>query len=76
MSEWQVYYYRPGDNTWSNAQSSGGGQGAPRPAPGGSEPDAADEGDSGSDFMPTGVRLVLTTAAGPVQRDVLIQSTN
>jgi general secretion pathway protein J len=76
MSEWQVYYYRPGDNTWSNAQSSGGAPGAPRPAPGGSEPDAPDEGDSGGDFMPSGVRLVLTTAAGSVQRDVLMQSTN
>jgi general secretion pathway protein J len=23
VSQWQVYYFRPGDNTWSNAQSSG-----------------------------------------------------
>ena len=24
LAEWQVYYYRQGDNTWSNAQSSAG----------------------------------------------------
>ncbi|KAB0580580.1 prepilin-type N-terminal cleavage/methylation domain-containing protein [Ideonella dechloratans] len=81
LSEWQVYYYRQGDNTWSNAQSSAGRSnaapvaGAPS-TPGGSgdgstPPDTtSDEEDA--DQLPQGVRLVLRLPAGPLTRDVLL----
>ncbi|WP_374426509.1 PulJ/GspJ family protein [Ideonella dechloratans] len=81
LSEWQVYYYRQGDNTWSNAQSSAGRSnaapvaGAPS-TPGGSgdgstPPDTtSDEEDA--DQLPQGVRLVLRLPAGALTRDVLL----
>jgi general secretion pathway protein J len=74
LSEWQVYYYRPGDNTWSNAQSGGGANAPARP---GSAPDEGDDANiSDSDFLPAGIRLVLKTPSGTVQRDILMQTAN
>ena len=81
LSEWQVYYYRQGDNTWSNAQSSAGRSNAAPPAgapstpgdggDGSTPPDTAgDEEDA--DQLPQGVRLVLRLPAGTLTRDVLL----
>ena len=81
LAEWQVYYYRQGDNTWSNAQSSAGRSNAAPPAPPPSTP--GDSGDGGTtadtttdeedaDQLPQGVRLVLRLPAGTLTRDVLL----
>ncbi|WP_022980471.1 type II secretion system protein J [Ideonella sp. B508-1] len=82
LSEWQVYYYRQGDNTWSNAQSSAGRSNTatppatPPPSPGTegegtpNPPDTANEEDA--DQLPQGVRLVLRLPAGTLTRDVLL----
>jgi hypothetical protein len=79
LSEWQVYYYRQGDNTWSNAQSSAGRSNAaprrPRP-PGdggdGSTPPDTTGDEEDADQLPQGVRLVLRLPAGTLTRDVLL----
>ena len=73
VASWQVYYYRLGDNNWSNAQSSAGNTqpppGAPQPP---NEPpeegeDVEEEDDLG---LPTGVRLVLSLPGGTLTRDL------
>ncbi len=75
LNQWQVYYYRQGDNAWSNAQSSGNRpqqSAAPAaPASGASAPDDAET--SESDEVPQGVRLVLSLPAGSLSRDVMLQ---
>lgn len=81
LSEWQVYYYRQGDNTWSNAQSSAGrsnatpAAGAPS-TPGdtgdGSTPPDTTSDEEDADQLPQGVRLVLRLPAGALTRDVLL----
>jgi len=81
LSEWQVYYYRQGDNTWSNAQSSAGRSnaapvaGAPS-TPGvsgdGSTPPDTTSDEEDADQLPQGVRLVLRLPAGALTRDVLL----
>lgn len=53
VSEWQVRYFQPRDNGWSNAQSSGD---VAAPAGGASAPARA--------LLPSGVRLMLTFAEG------------
>ncbi|MCO5976925.1 PulJ/GspJ family protein [Ideonella oryzae] len=82
LSEWQVYYYREGDNTWSNAQSSAGRSNAAAPvAPPPTNPGTGGEGegtptppdtsnDEDADQLPQGVRLVLRLPAGTLTRDV------
>ena len=68
VAQWQVFYFRAGDNAWSNAQSSGDVLSPSINASGASgatAPTAA---------LPAGVRLVLTFAegsgfAGAVTRD-------
>jgi len=85
LAEWQVYYYRQGDNTWSNAQSSAGRSNtaappAPPPSSPGTEgegtpnpPDTANTADEeDADQLPQGVRLVLSLPAGTLTRDVLL----
>lgn len=81
LSEWQVYYYRQGDNTWSNAQSSAGRSNAAPPAgapstPGdtgdGSTPPDTTGDEEDADQLPQGVRLVLRLPAGALTRDVLL----
>ena len=81
LSEWQVYYYRQGDNTWSNAQSSAGRSNAAPPAgapstPGdtgdGSTPPDTTSDEEDADQLPQGVRLVLRLPAGALTRDVLL----
>lgn len=82
LTGWQVYYYRQGDNTWSNAQSSAGSTGAAA-APAASAASAASDGDGGAtgvpnsqdddgNQLPQGVRLVLQLPAGSLTRDVLL----
>lgn len=76
VAGWQVYYYRLGDNNWSNAQSSAGSQArqpaAPTAPPAGSAPDPGDEDEDTEDdgTLPTGVRLELTLPAGTLTRDL------
>lgn len=81
LSEWQVYYFRQGDNTWSNAQSSAGRSNATPPAgtpapPGetgdGSTPPDTTSDEEDADQLPQGVRLVLRLPAGALTRDVLL----
>lgn len=81
LSEWQVYYFRQGDNTWSNAQSSAGRSNATPPAgtpapPGntgdGSTPPDTTGDEEDADQLPQGVRLVLRLPAGALTRDVLL----
>lgn len=66
VADWQVLFFRQGDNSWSNAQSSG--DVAP-PAAGASAPSQP--------ALPIGVRLVLNFAegsgfAGAVTRDTVL----
>ncbi|NDY92775.1 prepilin-type N-terminal cleavage/methylation domain-containing protein [Ideonella livida] len=84
VSAWQVYYYRSGDNAWSNAQSSAGRPAGrvpvpARPASGASSPDNPGEpGDDGedepaeADLIPSGVRLQLSLPAGVLTRDLML----
>ena len=73
--DWQVYFYRTRDNTWSNAQSTGDVvQRAPPPAPpasGASAPAAAPVAISPSG-LPAAVRAVLTLPQGSLTRDIAL----
>ena len=69
LSGWQVYFYWPDDNDWSNAQSSGNVN--PAPAAGGGAPPVATRP------LPKGVRVVLSFAPGSgvngeLRRDTLV----
>ena len=64
VSEWQVRYFLPRDNTWSNAQSSGDLAAA---APGASAPPRV--------LLPSGVRLMLTFAEGSAFTGNIIRDT-
>jgi general secretion pathway protein J len=57
-SEWQLYYFRGDDNTWSNAQSSGG-----RALPPGAPPAVT---------LPLAVRLVITLGGAKLTRDIAL----
>lgn len=59
-SDWQLYYYR--GNAWTNAQSSGNLQSR---AANSAALDARED-------LPDAVRLVLTLAAGPLTRDIIV----
>jgi general secretion pathway protein J len=59
-SDWQLYYYR--GNAWTNAQSSGNLQSRTANA---AAIDARED-------LPDAVRLVLTLAAGPLTRDIIV----
>lgn len=66
VSEWQILFFRAGDNAWSNAQSSGD---VTPPAGGASAP--------AGPTLPIGVRLTLTFAegsgfVGAVTRDTVL----
>lgn len=86
VEQWQVYFYRDGDNAWSNAQSTGStlaGVAARLPQRAGSQPAGQDNEDSdnpsqpgagadGQDQTPAGVRLVLTLPSGTLTRDLIL----
>ena len=71
VSAWQIYYYQLGDNSWSNAQSTGNVAATPQaPASGASAPD--DNGAVNDDLLPIGVRLVLSVPSGDLTRDLML----
>lgn len=72
VAEWQVYYYRQGDNAWSNAQSSAGSTQAAAAAAAASAASDADAADEEADQLPQGVRLVLRLPTGLLTRDVAL----
>jgi general secretion pathway protein J len=80
VSQWQVYYYQAGDNSWSNSQSTGNrGNAAAPPAPPASPPSGADGGGGVTnaddlDNLPLGVRLVLSINGNDMTRDVMLQA--
>jgi general secretion pathway protein J len=72
VSAWQIYYYQLGDNSWSNAQSTGNVALAPQaPASGASAPED-DNGAVLDDVLPIGVRLVLSVPSGDLTRDLML----
>lgn len=67
---WQVYFFRAGDNGWSNCQSAGDVQMPPAAGPAGSAPPRQ--------AAPRGVRIVLSFApgsglSGSLTRDLLLR---
>lgn len=72
-SAWQVYFFQPGDNNWSNAQSSGNvnAPNAPQPPASGASAPNADDGDD--ETLPIGVRLLLTVPQGSLTRDIQVR---
>lgn len=72
-SAWQVYFFQPGDNNWSNAQSSGNvnAPNVPQPPASGASAPKTDEGDD--EALPIGVRLLLTVPQGPLTRDIQVR---
>jgi general secretion pathway protein J len=70
---WQVFYYRSGDNSWSNAQSSGSKASSAASAASSAEDETDEDVDLDEDeLVPAGVRLVLTLPQGKLQRDLRI----
>jgi general secretion pathway protein J len=70
LTGWQMYFFYPNGNTWSNAQSSGN---VVAPALSASAPPVVQS------TLPTGVRIVLSFApgsgyGGPLTRDALLQN--
>ncbi|HSI49760.1 MAG TPA: prepilin-type N-terminal cleavage/methylation domain-containing protein [Ideonella sp.] len=76
LSNWQVFYYRQGDNSWSNAQSSGNKtvkQVVTQP-PGDPPPENVNPNPDEED-LPVGVRVVLSVPSGTLTRDLQLQGT-
>ena len=67
VSDWQVYYWRANDNSWSNAQSSGDRAETPAPPAAGAAPEFEREA------LPRGVRLQLRLPGGLLTRDLMLR---
>lgn len=66
VDSFQVYFFRKGDNNWSNAQSSGNAVTPANPAASGAQDD--------SEEVPAGVRLQLKLPRGNLTRDVMARA--
>ena len=70
VSDWQVYYWRANDNSWSNAQSSGDRAETPAPPASGASGAAPD---FEREALPRGVRLQLRLPGGLLTRDLMLR---
>lgn len=71
VDEWQVYFFQPGDNSWSNCQSTG------NTAPAAAAPPPAASGASAPQVvarnrLPSGVRVALRLGEASLTRDVVL----
>jgi general secretion pathway protein J len=72
ISEWQVYYFQPNDNGWSNCQSTGNTAAPAAAAPAAAPAASAAAGTPQRNRLPAGVRLLLKLPAGDLTRDVAL----
>jgi general secretion pathway protein J len=67
-SGWQIYFFNPGDNVWSNAQSSRNRV----PVAGAVAASGATATVSSHDQLPLGIRIALTLPQGTLTRDLAL----